>query len=106
MEDGFVADDTMAYSEIAKSPSFRALVERKKRFLVPITLFFLVFYFMLPILTSYTSVLNHHAVGAITWGWVYGFAQFIMTWTLCGVYTKQATRFDAEVSAIIAENGK
>ena len=101
-----MTDDTTPYSEIARSPSFRALLEGKKRFLLPITLFFLVFYFLLPVLTSYTTILNHPALGAITWAWVYGFAQFLMTWTLCAVYTKQAARFDTEVRAIIAENRK
>ena len=101
-----MTDDTTPYSEIARSASFRSLLEGKKRFLLPITLFFLVFYFLLPVLTSYTTILNHPAVGAITWVWVYGFAQFLMTWTLCAVYTKQAARFDTEVRAIIAENRK
>jgi len=106
MEDVSMTDDTTPYSEIARSASFRSLLEGKKRFLLPITLFFLVFYFLLPVLTSYTTILNHPALGAITWAWVYGFAQFLMTWTLCAVYTKQAARFDTEVRAIISENRK
>lgn len=54
------------------------------------TVFFLLFYFALPILTSYTDVLNHPAIGPITWAWVFAFAQFVMTWVLCILYSRKA----------------
>ena len=88
------------YTKIARSEKFRALLARKKAFLVPTCVFFFVFYFALPILTSYFTVLNRPAIGAITWAWVFGFAQFVMTWALCGVYTRKAAQFDRDVAAI------
>lgn len=88
------------YAEIARSPRFQELLAQKRRFLVPLTIFFFLFYFLLPILTSYTHLLNGQAFGAVSWAWVFGFAQFVMTWTLCGVYMKQASRFDAVVAEI------
>lgn len=98
--------DTAPYTRIARSDAFRALMARKKAFLVPTCLFFFVFYFTLPILTSYFTVLNAPALGAITWAWVFGFAQFVMTWSLCSLYTKKAAQFDRDVEAIIEEAGK
>lgn len=94
------------YSKIARSDRFRALMARKKAFLVPMCAFFFAFYFTLPILTSYTTVLNHRAIGPISWAWVFGFAQFVMTWALCGVYTRKAAEFDREVAAIQEEAGR
>ncbi|WP_308697080.1 DUF485 domain-containing protein [Weizmannia acidilactici] len=38
----------------------------KKKFIVPLTAFFLVFYFSLPVLTSYSKVLNRPYAGDIT----------------------------------------
>jgi len=58
------------------------------------TIFFLLFYFLLPVMTSYFTFLNQPAVGAITWAWVFAIAQFVMTWTLCIMYTKKAGQFD------------
>jgi uncharacterized membrane protein (DUF485 family) len=95
------------YSEVAKSDKFKNLLRLKKRFILSYSIFFILFYFTLPILTSYTTVLNQPAVGAITWAWVFAFAQFIMTWSLCIIYTKKASKFDQIVEEIKdeAKNG-
>ncbi|MEK3733033.1 MULTISPECIES: DUF485 domain-containing protein [Paenibacillus] len=83
-----------SYMEVWHSDKFKKLLTHKKRFIVPMTVFFMLFYFALPILTSYTDILNHPAVGPITWAWVFAFAQFIMTWVLCILYTRKASQFD------------
>lgn len=94
------------FEGIAKSEKFGQLMNEKKRFLVPLTIFFLVFYFMLPILTSYSTILNTPAIGPITWTWVYAFAQFIMTWVLCMIYVRKATRFDQMADEIVHDYTK
>src|SRR3954447_18407518 len=82
------------YNAIVQSSSFQTLLSEKKKFIVPITIFFFCFYFALPVLTSYTTVLNHKFIGSITWAWVFAFLQFVMTWVLCMLYSKKAARFD------------
>ena len=67
-------------------------------------MFFLAFYFTLPFLTSYSDILNRIAFGAITWAWVFAFAQFIMTWSLCSIYSQKAKQFDKMVEGIIEES--
>lgn len=89
------------YEKIAASPEFKSLIRKKNKFLLPVTIFFLLFYFSLPLLTSFSSVLNKPALGDISWVWVLALAQFIMTWTLCMVYVKKANRFDAEADQIL-----
>ncbi|UFJ38889.1 DUF485 domain-containing protein [Brevibacillus humidisoli] len=74
--------------------AFGELLRKKKRFIIPTTLFFLVFYYMLPILTAYTDLLDGKAVGPINWAYLYAFAQFVMTWTICLLYVKKARTFD------------
>ncbi|MGD7007210.1 DUF485 domain-containing protein [Metabacillus sp. 84] len=93
------------YTAIAESPAFKTLLSKKKTFILPLSLFFLAFYFTLPILTAYTKVLNTPAVGAISWAWVFAFSQFIMTWVLCSMYSRKAASFDALVEEI-AEDAK
>ena len=34
-------------------------------------------------------MLNTPAFGDVTWAWVFAFAQFIMTWALCMIYSKK-----------------
>ena len=96
-------NDSTPYSEIAQSPRFQALLARKKQFLIPLSAFFFVFYFALPVMTSYfPSVVNVKAIGAITWAWLFAFAQFVMIWTLCALYVKKAASFDADAEAVVA----
>lgn len=91
------------YTEIVQSQSFQELLRKKRKFIVPLSIFFMVFYFSLPVLTSYSTVLNSNAFGAISWAWVLAFAQFIMTWTLCVLYSKKAATFDILVEKIVKE---
>jgi uncharacterized membrane protein (DUF485 family) len=91
------------YSDIARSQLFVSLMAKKKRFIVPITVFFLAFYFTLPVLTSYSKVLNNAAVGPISWAWVFAFAQFIMTWVLCSLYSRKSVEFDNMCDQIKSE---
>ncbi len=91
------------YIAISESQEFKALKKRKVKFIVPITIFFLLFYISLPILTSYTTILNKPAIGDITWVWIFALSQFIMTWVLCMVYVSKANSFDKDVDEIIAK---
>ncbi|MGE6630473.1 DUF485 domain-containing protein [Bacillus sp. NPDC077027] len=88
------------YRKVAASEDFRKLLEEKRRFIVPMTIFFFLFYFSLPVATSYFTFLNTPAIGPISWAWLFAITQFIMTWTLCGLYAKKAARFDRYVSAL------
>jgi uncharacterized membrane protein (DUF485 family) len=92
------------FVQIANSSKFKQLMSQKKKFLIPLTVFFLLFYFMLPILTSYTTILNKPAIGSISWTWVYAFAQFIMTWVLSMIYVRKAMKFDELAADIVEEN--
>ncbi|AGK54252.1 DUF485 domain-containing protein [Bacillus sp. 1NLA3E] len=92
------------YSKIVKTASFQKLLRVKRGFIVPMSIFFLVFYFTLPVLTAYSDILNQKAFGDITWAWVFGSAQFIMTWSLCGIYSGKARKFDQMVEGIIEES--
>ncbi|MEH7502036.1 DUF485 domain-containing protein [Neobacillus drentensis] len=93
------------YTSIVQSSSFQTLLSEKKKFIIPVTIFFFCFYFALPVLTSYTTVLNHKFIGSITWAWVFAFLQFVMTWGLCMLYSKKAARFDELANKVIQERG-
>lgn len=101
---GNVNKKKIDYEKIASSDKFKELMESKKKFIVPVTIFFLVFYFTLPFLTSYSKILNTKAVGEISWAWVFAFSQFIMTWVLCIIYVKKASFFDKLADEIVDEN--
>lgn len=89
------------FEKVAASQKFKALTSKKAKFIVPMSIFFLIFYFMLPILTSYTNILEKTAIGDISWAWIYATAQFIMAWVLCIVYVKKFQSFDKDANDII-----
>ena len=88
------------YTQIVQSRKFQNLLRKKRNFILPLSIFFFVFYFTLPILTAYSTVLNQEAFWNMSWAWIFAFAQFIMTWTLCTLYTKKARSFDAIAETI------
>lgn len=91
------------YEKVVNGPRFTELMSKRKKFIVPLTIFFLLFYFSLPVLTSYTTILNAPAIGDISWAWIFGLAQFVMTWVLCTLYVRKSSSFDRQASQVIAE---
>jgi uncharacterized membrane protein (DUF485 family) len=87
-------DERREWARVAETGAFHELMQRKKAFIIPATIFFLVFYFGLPILAAYTTVLNFTVVGAITGAYLYAFAQFVMTWILMHLYVSRANKWD------------
>ncbi|RFU62529.1 DUF485 domain-containing protein [Peribacillus glennii] len=94
------------YDKVVQSSSFKELMQQKKNFIIPMSIFFMVFYFTLPVMTAYTTVLNQPAIGAISWAWIFAFAQFVMTVSLCMIYTRKARKFDEIVDRITKEAGR
>lgn len=91
------------YDKIAEMESFKQLSKRKNAFLWTLTVIFLAAYMLLPVLTSFTTLLHQKAIGEITWVWIYSAGLFIMTWGLAHLYVSKANSFDKEAKAIIDE---
>jgi uncharacterized membrane protein (DUF485 family) len=82
------------WNRIERTSAFKELMQRKKAFIIPATIFFLIFYFGLPVLAAFTTLLNFQVIGAISGAYVYAFAQFAMTWILMHLYVSQANKWD------------
>ncbi|MDO7486298.1 DUF485 domain-containing protein [Peribacillus frigoritolerans] len=54
-------DSGNKYRKLIETEEFKHLLQKKKAFIVPVTLFFLAFYFVLPILAAYSQVLKGEA---------------------------------------------
>lgn len=92
------------FEKIINTPEFKGLVKRKNTFATPYVIFFFVVFFTLPVLTSYTTILENPAIGAMTWTWVYSFGIFIMVWVLTSIYMNKAKEFDKDVEEILKKN--
>ena len=82
------------YSEVEQTEAFGELVRRKRAFLVPTVVFVLLFFITLPILSIFTDALDGKVIGAISWAYLYAFAQFFLAWIVTFVYWRKANRWD------------
>lgn len=77
-----------------ETEAFKELIRQKRAFLIPAVVFVLLFFFTLPVLTAFTTVLNGMVVGAISWAYLYAFAQFFVAWIVAFLYWRKARHFD------------
>jgi uncharacterized membrane protein (DUF485 family) len=77
-----------------RSPEFRELVRRKKRFVVPATIFFLVWYFGFIVLAGYAPGFmgEEFLTDGLTVGYALALTQFVMVWGLGVWYLRKADR--------------
>ena len=69
-------------------------MRQKRAFLLPIVVFVLLFFIALPVLSIFTNILDSKVIRAITWAYLYAFAQFFLAWIVTFVYWRKAGRWD------------
>jgi uncharacterized membrane protein (DUF485 family) len=83
------------WERIAATPEFRTLLAKKRRFILPATIFFIVYYFALPVLVGYfPDLMARKVVGALNIAYLFALSQFVMAWVLAWLYVRAAERFD------------
>ena len=78
---------------IEHTAEFRELVSARFRFVAPATAFFLVYYFLLPILNgTATDFMRTRVIGSINIAYLFALSQFVMAWLLAWIYIRRANR--------------
>jgi uncharacterized membrane protein (DUF485 family) len=91
------------WNAIAGSAPFKELLKAKRRFIIPATLFFVVYYFALPYLVGYHSQLMQQKVwGEMNWAYLFALSQFFMAWILAAIYVVVAAGWDRKARAVLA----
>ena len=76
-----------------QSPEFRELIRKRRAFVLPATIFFLVWYFGFIILAGYAPGFMRQSVyQGLTIGYLLALSQFVMTWVLAYVYIRKSDR--------------
>jgi len=97
------------WDRVAASKEFKDLMATKKIFIVPAFVFFIVYYFALPILVGYApAFMSTKVIGNVNLAYLFALSQFFMAWTIAWLYVKAAGDFDKLAKDIIekAENRK
>ena len=102
-EDGHPYD----WDLIANDPGFAALKAAKRRFILPATIFFFIYYMTLPVLVGFCPALMKTPVwGKVNIAYVFALSQFLMTWTLCALYVRAARRWDVMNAELLARHAR
>jgi uncharacterized membrane protein (DUF485 family) len=90
------------WDKIADSQEFKDLMATKKIFIVPAFVFFIVYYFALPILVGYApAFMSTKVIGNVNLAYLFALSQFFMAWTIAFLYVKAAGDFDKLAKDII-----
>jgi uncharacterized membrane protein (DUF485 family) len=99
--------EVVAWDRIAAMPEFKALLKAKARFIVPATIFFIVYYFSLPLLVGYApGLMSRKVFGVVNIAYLFALSQFLMAWIIAALYVRAAARFDRMAKDIIAKGHK
>ncbi|MFL5702756.1 MAG: DUF485 domain-containing protein [Ktedonobacteraceae bacterium] len=92
------------WQAIERDPDFQELVREKRNFIIPATIFFIVYYFTLPILVGYfPDMMDTKVVGNINIAYLFALSEFVIAWIVMWLYVRRAGVFDGMASRIIAK---
>ena len=94
--------DVVDWDRVAAMEQFQSLLKAKIAFIVPAMLFFVVYYFALPVLVGWFPEVMEKRLGPVNFAYVFALSQFFMAWAVAFVYLRKAAKFDEEARQIIA----
>ena len=99
--------DNGTWSRVANSGDFRKLLASKKAFVLPATIFFVLYYFALPVLVGYApDLMQKKIIGPVNLAYLFALSQFAVVFIITHLYVRAARRFDEASTRILAEAGK
>src|SRR3954462_9102678 len=87
--------DVGDWNQVAARARFKALIKAKIRFIVPATIFFLIYFFALPVLVGYApELMNKKVIGSVNVAYLFALSQFLMAWVVALLYVRAASKHD------------
>ena len=97
------------WDRVAEMDEFRQLLKAKVAFVVPATIFFIAYYFALPVLVGYyPEFMDKKVWGQVNIAYLFALSQFFMAWIICYLYVRKARQFDdlgARIMKRLGEDG-
>lgn len=95
-------NDPADWRRVTQLPEFKAMLKAKLKFILPATLFFVVYYFALPVLVGYAPAFMARKVfGVVNIAYLFALSQFFMAWIIAALYLRAASRFDEMEKEVI-----
>jgi len=97
--------DAVNWNRIAASDEFQGLIRAKLKFIVPATVFFILYYFALPVLVGYApDLMKRRVFGVVNIAYLFALSQFFMAWIIAVLYVRAAARHDRVARNIVDSN--
>ena len=94
--------DAADWDRVAAEPEFKELLASKRRFIVPMTVFFVVYYFALPLLVGYApGLMSRRVLGPLNLAYLFALSQFFMAWIVAALYVRAAGGWDRTARRVI-----
>jgi uncharacterized membrane protein (DUF485 family) len=95
------------WDRLAQSPDFKELVARKRAFIIPACVFFILYYFALPVLVGFApEFMATPVLGKVNLAYLFALSQFFMAWILAGLYVRLANHTDVKARSVMAHGMK
>ena len=95
--------DVIDWERLAASERFRNLLKAKRRFIVPAMIFFIAYYFALPVLIGYARpFMEKQVFGPVNLAYLFALSQFFVAWIIAALYVRAAARFDKMAAGVIS----
>ena len=97
-----VGKSESVWEKVAAMDEFKQLLARKAAFVIPATVFFIVYYFLLPISVGYfPSLMDKKVLGPVNLAYLFALSQFFVAWGIAWLYVRAARGFDESAGRII-----
>jgi uncharacterized membrane protein (DUF485 family) len=102
------AGESVHWEGLEQTDEFRQLIRARFRFVLPATIFFLVYYFLLPLGNGLApDLMKTRVVGQINIAYLFALSEFVMAWVLAYLYIRKAnTVFDSLAAKVRARAEK
>ena len=98
------ARNPVDWSRVTQMPEFRAMVRAKLRFIIPAVIFFVVYYFALPVLVGYApGLMSRRVIGVVNIAYLFALSQFFMAWIIAALYLRAAAKFDKMEHTVVEQ---
>src|ERR1035437_2124009 len=92
---GDIGEGKTKWDRVEEMDEFRLLLLAKKEFVIPTTVFFVVYYFALPVLVGYApEFMSRKVLGPVNLAYLFALSQFFVAWGIAWAYVSAARKFD------------
>lgn len=97
-------EDVAYWEGLEQTDEFRQLIGARMRFVLPATVFFLVYYFLLPLANGLApGFMRTDVIGHINIAYLFALSQFVMAWVLAYLYIRRANSVFDRLAAAVRE---